>query len=87
MPAGYRPDQANVGFKMGSAPMDAAPNAQNEDSTERVADVTQTWESSLLTEPELATDQQAKSPADPGFTDDSESDLQRDEDRAARTDH
>jgi hypothetical protein len=67
--------------------MDTAGNTQNEDATERVAEVTETWESSPLTEPELATDRKAKSPADPGNTGDSETDLQRDESRARRTDY
>jgi len=67
--------------------METAGNTQNQDATERVADVTETWESSPLTEPELATDRKAKSPADPGNTDDSETDVQREENRENRTDH
>jgi hypothetical protein len=62
-------------------------NSQTQDSTERVADLTDTWESSPLTEPELVADPQAKSPADGGRTDDSLTDLQRDERRTSRTDH
>ena len=72
---------------MGSVNMNAQPNTQDGDSTERVADVTETWETSPLTEPERGTDPQAKSPADPGFTDDSKSDLQRENERITRTDH
>jgi hypothetical protein len=67
--------------------MDTAANTPNEDATERVAEITETWESSPLTEPELATDRRAKSPADPGNTDDSKTDLQREENRASRTEH
>lgn len=67
--------------------MNSEPNAQNEDSTERVADVTETWETSPLTDPELAMDQQAKPLADSGLTDDSKSDVQRERERIARTDY
>jgi hypothetical protein len=67
--------------------MNTTPNTQDEDSTDRVAEITDTWESSPLTDPELATDRKAKSPADPGNTDDSETDLQREEKRENRTDH
>lgn len=47
--------------------MDPTPNSQDEDSTERVADITQTWESSPLTEPDAASDPQAKTPVASGF--------------------
>ena len=67
--------------------METAGNTQNEDATDRVEEITDTWESSPLTEPELATDRKAKSPADPGNTDDTETDLQREENRENRTDH
>jgi len=67
--------------------MNAEPNTQDEDSTDRVADITQTWESSPLTEPELATDPAAKSPADPGRVPDSKTDLQREVERSSRTDY
>lgn len=39
---------------------------QNEDATDRVEDLTDTWESSPLTEPERASDPAAKSPSDHG---------------------
>jgi hypothetical protein len=64
-----------------------AGNTQDEDSTDRVAEITDTWESSPLTEPELATDRKATSPADPGAVDDRNSDLDREEERSRRTDH
>jgi hypothetical protein len=67
--------------------MDRARSTQNEDTTERVAEITQTWESSPLTEPQLAADGKAASPADPGFKDDSRSDLVREDERESRTDH
>ena len=50
--------------------MDSTPNTQDEDSTERVADITQTWESSPLTEPAAAADPQAKTPVASGFAED-----------------
>lgn len=62
-------------------------NIETDDSTDRVAEVTETWETSPLTEPEAATDSRASSPADPGTLDDSKTDLQREEDRGRRTDH
>jgi len=67
--------------------MNTAGNTPNEDATDRVAEITETWESSPLTEPEIATDRKAKSPAEPGNTGDSETDLQREENRSSRTDH
>jgi len=66
--------------------MNTAGNTPNEDSTDRVAEITDTWESSPLTEPELATDPKATSPADPGTIDDSQTDLEREEKRSSRTD-
>lgn len=62
-------------------------NTQDEDSTDRVADLTDTWESSPLTEPEHATDAAATSPAAHGSFDDSKTDLEREEETARRTDH
>jgi hypothetical protein len=67
--------------------MDTAGDTPNEDSTDRVAEITETWESSPLTESERATDSKASSPADPGNRDDSRTDLQREADRIGRTDH
>jgi len=67
--------------------MDTAGNTQNEDSTDRVAEITDTWENSPLTEPELASDSKATSPADPGTVDDSRTDLDREEVRSSRTDY
>ena len=64
-----------------------AGNTPNEDSTERVAEITDTWEASPLTEPENATDPKATSPADAGrAVDDSETDLERAEKRISRPD-
>ena len=62
-------------------------NTQDEDSTNRVAELTDTWESSPLTEPEQATDARATGPADHGTFDDSKSDLERETERIQRTDH
>jgi len=62
-------------------------NTLDEDSTDRVAEITDTWESSPLTEPEHATDRKATSPAGPGTVDDSKSDLAREEERSRRTNH
>ncbi len=67
--------------------MDTAANPQDGDSTDRLAEVTDTWQSSPLTEPEEAMDPEAKSAADHGATDDSISALERDERRTSRTDH
>ena len=67
--------------------MTTAGNTQNGDSTDRVADLTDSWESSPLTEPDRATDRKATSPADHGTFDDSKTDLQREEKRISRTDH
>jgi hypothetical protein len=67
--------------------MSTPDNTQTEDSTDRVAELTDTWESSPLTEAEQATDPRATSPADPGGFDDSKTDLQREEERTSRTDH
>ena len=62
-------------------------NTQDEDSTGRVAELTDVWESSPLTEPELATDEKATSPADHGSFDDSKTDLDREAEKSRRTDH
>jgi len=62
-------------------------NTQDEDSTGRVAELTDAWESSPLTEPEHATDEKATSPADHGSFDDSKTDLERETERTRRTDH
>ena len=67
--------------------MDPATHPQNEDSTDRLAEVTETWESSPLTEPEEATDREATSPADPGRIDDSMSELELEKRRTSRTDY
>jgi hypothetical protein len=67
--------------------MDPVADTQNEDSTCRLAEVTATWESSPLTEPELASDRRAKSPADHGRTNAPATDLEREEQRIRRTDH
>jgi hypothetical protein len=64
--------------------VDAEGNPQNTDSTDRVEEITETWESSPLTEPEVATDVKASSPADPGTVDDSRNDLERERDRQNR---
>lgn len=53
--------------------MDPTPSTQGEDSTERVADITETWESSPITEPDAAADPQAKAPVAPGFAEDDSS--------------
>ena len=66
--------------------MDTAANAQDGDSTDRLTEVTDTWQSSPLTEPEEATDAAAKSVADHGDTDDSLSTLDREQRRTSRTD-
>lgn len=52
--------------------MTEAENTQTDDATDRVAELTDTWESSPLTEPEQATDPAAKSPADPGYAADND---------------
>jgi hypothetical protein len=62
-------------------------NTQDQDSTDRVAELTDTWETSPLTEPERATDAKATSPADHGSFDDSKTDLEREQERVSRTDH
>jgi len=62
-------------------------NAPDGDSTDRVAELTDTWESSPLTEPEPATDARATGPADRGSVDDSKTDLEREAERSRRTDH
>jgi hypothetical protein len=67
--------------------MNTAGSTGNEDSTDRVAEITDTWETSPLTEPELAADRKATSPADPGVVDDSKTDLEREEERGSRTDY
>jgi hypothetical protein len=67
--------------------MNTTPNTQDEDSTDRVAEITDTWESSPLTEPRRAADSKATSPADPGTVDDSKTDLEREQERSSRTDH
>jgi len=67
--------------------MDTAANPSDEDTTDRLAEVTDTWQSSPLTEPAEATDPAAKSAADHGATDDSLSALEREERRTSRTDH
>jgi hypothetical protein len=61
-------------------------DTQKVDSTERVEDLTETWEESPLTEPDVASDPQAKPPVDSGFTDDSKTDPQRENEGVARTD-
>jgi len=67
--------------------MTAADNTQIEDSTDRVGELADAWESSPLTEAERATDPSATSPADHGGLDDSKTDLDREEERTSRTDH
>ncbi|MGS0685346.1 hypothetical protein ACVBEQ_09395 [Nakamurella sp. GG22] len=67
--------------------MDTAANPQDGDSTDRLAEVADTWQSSPLTEPEEAMDPGAKSAADHGDSDDSISALEREERRTSRTDH
>ena len=67
--------------------METAGNTQNEDATDRVEEITDTWESSPLTEPELATDEKATSPADHGSFDDSKTDLDREAEKSRRIDH
>jgi len=62
-------------------------NTQDQDSTDRVGDLTDTWESSPLTKPEVAADPRATSPADHGTFDDSKTDLERETERIRRTDH
>jgi hypothetical protein len=71
----------------GRSDMERARSTHNEDTTDRVAEITETWEASPLTEPQLATDSKASSPAVPGFKDDSRSDLVREGERESRTDH
>jgi len=56
-------------------------DADSEDSTDRVAEVTETWESSALTEPESAMDPSAKSLVDHG---DTETDEDREAERVAQ---
>jgi hypothetical protein len=71
----------------GSTPMDPATHPQNEDSTDRLAEITETWESSPLTEPEAATDRKATSQAEPGRIDDSMSGQELEERRTTSTDY
>jgi len=56
-------------------------DADSEDSTDRVAEVTETWESAALTEPESAMDPSAKGLADHG---DTETDEDREAERVAQ---
>ena len=67
--------------------MDPTTHPQDEDSTDRLAEVTETWESSPLTDPEEATDRKATSPADPGRINDSMSGMELEEKRTSRTDY
>lgn len=77
----------NVGRRVtGVDEMDTAANAQDGDSTDRLAEVTDAWQSSPLTEPEEATDPAAKSAADHGDTGDGPSTLEREERRIGGTD-
>lgn len=50
--------------------MDTTPDPSNEDATDRLAEVTEAWESSPLTDPEKAIDPEAKRPIDHGDTGD-----------------
>ena len=60
---------------------DADSEDSSEDSTDRVAEVTETWESSALTEPESAMDPSAKGLVDHG---DTETDEDREAERVAQ---
>ena len=67
-PADAGTDQRNEAT--GVTAMDtAADNGQNADSTDRIEEVTDTWEASPLTTPERAADPAAKGPAEHGDTD------------------
>ena len=50
--------------------MDTTSDPRSEDATDRLAEVTEAWESSPLTEPERAIDPEAKRPIDHGDTGD-----------------
>ena len=78
----------DVGHRVtGVDEMDTAANPQDGDSTDRLAEVSDTWQSSPLTEPEQVTDPESRSAADHGDTDDSITALEREERRTRRTDH